>query len=268
MRKLLSTLLLLALMSSVQAQEQCRDCPNAVEMLRVIFCLPHARWQEHLERHRWILDDKFFQNVELRIRWGLENGHLGDVQRFQQVAELARMVRFGEASLLYLNPLNMEVLTQSLVLRDTPTELQDWPRVLEQIPSSALREILELCEERVSAGLASGNPESVQSPALLGDLAAAFLGEETNLRLSVAAQLREGQKLRIPMDPDPRVMVKGVTIYGRGGPDRLDLIKALYRTEFPPSYRSNCLTVLQYRKRLRRPPDQPSDRPTSGRRYR
>jgi len=60
-----------------------------VLMLKKLFATSTLQWREILEQNRSILDGSFFERVEKRIRWGLDNGQVEDAVRFAVVADLA-----------------------------------------------------------------------------------------------------------------------------------------------------------------------------------
>lgn len=60
-----------------------------VMMLKKLFASPMPQWQQVLEENRAILDASFFDRVERRIRWSLDNGQVEDAVRFAIVGDLA-----------------------------------------------------------------------------------------------------------------------------------------------------------------------------------
>lgn len=58
-------------------------------MLQRVFATPMNHWREGLRKERDVLDKSFFDNVERRIQWALEHGHLDDALRFAIVGDLA-----------------------------------------------------------------------------------------------------------------------------------------------------------------------------------
>lgn len=89
MRKnVLLTLLLLFFCSlGAGADEQ-----QQVEMLKEVLARPIPQWKEVLARHRGVIDNTFFGNVEKRIRWALDHNHVDDAIRFSIIGDFASEV--------------------------------------------------------------------------------------------------------------------------------------------------------------------------------
>lgn len=83
-------LILLAAMAALPARAA--DETQQVLMLKKLFMAPTPQWQEVLEQHRNLLDASFFERVEKRIRWSLDNGQVDDALRFGIVGDLAGRV--------------------------------------------------------------------------------------------------------------------------------------------------------------------------------
>lgn len=66
---------------------------TAVEMLRDLFRKPVTEWKQYLNESKPILTNEFFENVERRIRWGIENNHIDDAYRFAMVGDFGSEVR-------------------------------------------------------------------------------------------------------------------------------------------------------------------------------
>ncbi|MDO5295700.1 MAG: tetratricopeptide repeat protein [bacterium] len=58
-------------------------------MLRKLFATPLDGWKKVLEDNRNILDTSFFQRVEARIRWSIDNGQVDDALRFALAGDTA-----------------------------------------------------------------------------------------------------------------------------------------------------------------------------------
>lgn len=86
MRNVMAALLALFVLTGLPARA---DEQGQVEMLKEVFKAPPAQWQEIISRHRGVLDNSFFENVEKRIRWALDSNHIDDAMRFLMVADFA-----------------------------------------------------------------------------------------------------------------------------------------------------------------------------------
>ncbi|MCA9795071.1 MAG: tetratricopeptide repeat protein [Candidatus Eremiobacteraeota bacterium] len=94
MRKLLIALMMsLVCLAPVLADEQ-----GQVEMLKEVFKAPIPQWKEIMGRHRGVLDNAFFDKVERRIRWAIDNNHIDDAFRFAILGDLGRDVAGKEGS--------------------------------------------------------------------------------------------------------------------------------------------------------------------------
>lgn len=62
-----------------------------VMMLKELFGSEQGAWKDILARHAGLLDQTFFDRVEARIRWGIENNHFDDSIRFAIVGDMAAM---------------------------------------------------------------------------------------------------------------------------------------------------------------------------------
>ncbi len=70
------------------------DEREQARVLNEVFKRPMPEWKEVLEKHREVLDDSFFSNIEERIRWDLEHNHIDDAYRFVSVGdEAAKLVQ-------------------------------------------------------------------------------------------------------------------------------------------------------------------------------
>ena len=61
-------------------------------MLRKLFATPLDGWHKVLEDNKSILDTSFFQRVEARIRWSIDNGQVDDALRFALAGDTAGSV--------------------------------------------------------------------------------------------------------------------------------------------------------------------------------
>lgn len=75
------------------AQAYGQSATTAVEMLREMFRQPVTEWQHTLEQSKPLLTTKFFEDVEKRIRWGIENNHVDDAIRFAMVGDFGSEVK-------------------------------------------------------------------------------------------------------------------------------------------------------------------------------
>ncbi len=58
-------------------------------MLRKMFASPTDQWQKVLKDNRQLLDTSFFERVEARMRWSIDNGQIDDALRFAYAGDLA-----------------------------------------------------------------------------------------------------------------------------------------------------------------------------------
>lgn len=72
---------------------QAQAAGSQVEMLRVMFRKPASEWKQVLKESRGLLTPKFFENVERRVRWGIENNHIDDAFRFAMVGDFGSEVK-------------------------------------------------------------------------------------------------------------------------------------------------------------------------------
>ena len=62
-------------------------------MVRELFALPVAEWKAHLKANETLVDKSFFDSIDKRVRWGLENNHFDDAFRFAMLGDFAAEVR-------------------------------------------------------------------------------------------------------------------------------------------------------------------------------
>ncbi len=91
-QRLLILALLLGLLMPSSPPARAADESLQVMMLKRLFATSTLQWREVLEQNRKILDNSFFERVERRIRWGLDNGQVEDAVRFAVVADMAGLV--------------------------------------------------------------------------------------------------------------------------------------------------------------------------------
>jgi tetratricopeptide (TPR) repeat protein len=60
-----------------------------VQMLMQLFRLPQPEWLAFLNENRGLLDSTFFERVDSRIRWGVENNQIDDALRMSIAADMA-----------------------------------------------------------------------------------------------------------------------------------------------------------------------------------
>ncbi len=235
----LSFLLLLFLQWPVQAQDKgwfatSREHLAQVEMLRELFRLPIGTWKEHLAANQRLLTDDFLNQVERRIRWGLENKHFDDASRFATVGDLTLELR-GRRPVFQteLRPLHSgtdlpigrypTLLKDASLVRFTKEEkkflrnllescLTDWPDALENQQDSLTFQFLESLQQQVRQECALDNWSMAIKFALLGDLASAIIGRESELRVYVVLNAPAGYRPTVPMDADPRVIKHGIDL--------------------------------------------------------
>lgn len=82
-------ILLILLSGLLPAPARAADETQQVLMLKKVFSSPTTQWSEILEQHRNLLDASFFERVEKRIRWSLDNGQVDDALRFAIAGDLA-----------------------------------------------------------------------------------------------------------------------------------------------------------------------------------
>ncbi len=82
-------LLCLGLLLATAGPARAADESLQVLMLKKLFATSTMQWREILDQNRNILDNSFFERVEKRIRWGLDNGQVEDAIRFAVVADMA-----------------------------------------------------------------------------------------------------------------------------------------------------------------------------------
>ena len=68
------------------------DEASQVLMLRRVFAASVDTWSSILEDNRKLLDKSFFERVESRIKWSIDNGQVEDAVRFAYVGDLAGKV--------------------------------------------------------------------------------------------------------------------------------------------------------------------------------
>lgn len=91
-QRLLILALLLGLLMPSSPPARAADESLQVMMLKKLFASSTLQWRELLEQNRKLLDDSFFERVERRIRWGLDNGQVEDAVRFAVVADMSGLV--------------------------------------------------------------------------------------------------------------------------------------------------------------------------------
>ena len=74
--------------------QPCRAAEESMQalMLRKLFATPLDGWRKVLEDNKNILDTSFFQRVEARIRWSIDNGQFDDALRFALAGDTAGAV--------------------------------------------------------------------------------------------------------------------------------------------------------------------------------
>ena len=79
---------------TVSMVQPCRAAEESMQalMLRKLFATPLDGWKKVLEDNRKILDTSFFQRVEARIRWSIDNGQIDDALRFALAGDTAGSV--------------------------------------------------------------------------------------------------------------------------------------------------------------------------------
>lgn len=68
---------------------QAADEASQVLMLRRVFSAPVEAWPDVLKENRKLIDKSFFERVEQRIKWSIDNGQVEDAVRFAYVGDLA-----------------------------------------------------------------------------------------------------------------------------------------------------------------------------------
>ncbi len=91
-KRILAMFLCLGALLAAAVPSRAADESLQVMMLKKIFASSTLQWREILQQNRNILDNSFFERVEKRIRWGLDNGQVEDAVRFAVVADMAGLV--------------------------------------------------------------------------------------------------------------------------------------------------------------------------------
>ena len=94
-RKWFKAVISLALcLLTVGLAQPCRAAEESMQalMLRKLFATPLDGWRKVLEDNKNILDTSFFQRVEARIRWSIDNGQVDDALRFALAGDTAGAV--------------------------------------------------------------------------------------------------------------------------------------------------------------------------------
>ncbi|MGM9991246.1 MAG: tetratricopeptide repeat protein [Candidatus Bruticola sp.] len=71
---------------------QAADEASQVLMLRRVFSAPVEAWSSVLKENTKLIDKSFFERVEARIKWSIDNGQVEDAVRFAYVGDLAGQV--------------------------------------------------------------------------------------------------------------------------------------------------------------------------------
>ncbi|MGN0012667.1 MAG: tetratricopeptide repeat protein [Candidatus Bruticola sp.] len=80
---------LLGVSLSFAAPVQAADEASQVLMLRRVFSAPVEAWPTVLKNNTRLIDKSFFERVEARIKWSIDNGQVEDAVRFAYVGDLA-----------------------------------------------------------------------------------------------------------------------------------------------------------------------------------
>ena len=91
-RNILLNILLMAAALFITLPSQAADESAQVMMLRKVFASPVTNWKDILNENRRLIDNSFFERVESRIRWSLDNGQVEDAIRFAYVGDLSGLV--------------------------------------------------------------------------------------------------------------------------------------------------------------------------------
>ncbi|MGM9998301.1 MAG: tetratricopeptide repeat protein [Candidatus Bruticola sp.] len=83
---------LLGVSLSFGAPVQAADEASQVLMLRRVFSAPVEAWSSVLKENTRLIDKSFFERVEARIKWSIDNGQVEDAVRFAYVGDLAGQV--------------------------------------------------------------------------------------------------------------------------------------------------------------------------------
>ncbi|MBQ7528558.1 tetratricopeptide repeat protein [bacterium] len=92
MNKYLQSLTLTALLGTsllVSCPVQAADEASQVLMLRRVFSAPVEYWPDILKKSTHLIDKSFFERVEQRMKWSIDNGQIEDAMRFAYVGDLA-----------------------------------------------------------------------------------------------------------------------------------------------------------------------------------
>ncbi|HBM97559.1 TPA: hypothetical protein DD394_08830, partial [bacterium UBP9_UBA11836] len=80
---------LLGVSLSFATPVQAADEASQVLMLRRVFSAPVEAWPTVLKNNTRLIDKSFFERVEARIKWSIDNGQVEDAVRFAYVGDLA-----------------------------------------------------------------------------------------------------------------------------------------------------------------------------------
>ena len=83
---------LLGVSLSFAAPVQAADEASQVLMLRRVFSAPVEAWPTVLKDNTRLIDKSFFERVEARIKWSIDNGQVEDAVRFAYVGDLAGQI--------------------------------------------------------------------------------------------------------------------------------------------------------------------------------
>lgn len=66
---------------------------ESTEMVRSLLRTPNSEWREALQHSVHLLDDQFFESIDKRVSWGINNNHKDDALLFARVGDFAAEAR-------------------------------------------------------------------------------------------------------------------------------------------------------------------------------
>lgn len=193
-----------------------------VQMLRHLFESPVTSWPTILKRHEYLLNEQFFENVDKRILWGMENEHYDDAARFSLLRRYARQT-VGLPLTLGLGDWDKDAGRFSLMADGVSwgdSDFTQWPDEIRAVRGLLSEDTYHAVARTVDKACVSGNFYRAAEQALLGDIIAAELGFTGDLRLRVVQAAGVDFRPNVPMDLDPRVVRNGYI--GTGMPSIVD----------------------------------------------
>lgn len=182
-----------------------------VQMLQGLFRSQVTDWPEILKRHEYLLTDRFFENIDKRIVWGLENGHFDDADRFRMLRRFARRTAGCSSTSGWGDGTSRLSPVTAIVVHD---DFVRWPDEIAAVSHLLSKDTYDAIAGVVEQNCRRGNYYAAAEHALRGDIIAAELGFTGDLRLQVMQAAGPDFRSNVPMDLDPRVIRGGYTDWG------------------------------------------------------